>query len=40
VIWLELQAWFAGKDVTVTDQWIINERKQVDQVSEMISNYK
>ena len=40
VIWLELQAWFAGNDVNVQDQWILQQRKLVDQVLHMVGNYR
>jgi hypothetical protein len=40
VIWLELKAWFAGNDVNVQDQWILQQRKLVDQVLHMVGNYR
>ena len=40
VIWLELQAWFAGKDVNMQDQWILNERQLVDQVAKIVVEYR
>ena len=40
VIWLELQAWFAGKDVNMQDQWILNERQLVDQVAKTVVEYR
>ena len=40
VIWLELQAWFAGTDVNIQDQRILNDRKLVDQVIEMVDTYR
>jgi hypothetical protein len=40
VIWLELQAWFAGTDVNIQDQWILNERKLVDHVIKMVGIYR
>ena len=40
VIWLELQAWFAGKDVHVQDQWTLTERRMVDQVAEMVCSFR
>lgn len=40
VVWLELQAWFAGNDVNVQDQWILHKRKLVDQVFHMVSSYQ
>jgi hypothetical protein len=40
VIWLELQAWFAGKDVNMQDQWILNERQLVVQVAKIVVEYR
>ena len=40
VIWLELQAWFAGKDVNMQDQWILNERQLVDEVAKIVVEYR
>ena len=40
VIWLELQAWFASKDVNTQDQLFLNERQLVDQVAKMILEYR
>ena len=40
VIWLELQAWFAGTEVTRQDQWILEERKSVEQVARLVCQYR
>ena len=40
VIWLELQAWFSGNTVNIQDQWILHQRKLVDQVLYMVGNYQ
>ena len=40
VIWLELQAWFAGNDVNAQDQSILHERRLVDQVLSLVGSYR
>ena len=40
VIWLELQAWFAGNNVNIQDQKILHERKLVDQVLNKVNYYR
>ena len=39
VVWLELQAWFSGKDVNSQDQWILQKRQQVDQIADKVIKY-
>ena len=41
MIWLELQAWFAGKDVNMQDKCILDERQElVDEAAKMVVNYR
>ena len=39
VIWLELQAWFAGADKWCQDQWIHHERNLLEEVATTVTNY-
>ena len=39
VIWLELQAWFAGKDRWCQDQWIHHERNLLEEVATTVTSY-
>ena len=39
VIWLELQAWFAGKDRWCQDQWIHHERSLLEEVATTVTSY-
>ena len=39
VIWLELQAWFAGADKWCQDQWIHHERNLLEEVATTVTTY-
>ena len=39
VIWLELQAWFAGADKWCQDQWIHHERNLLEEVATTVTSY-
>ena len=39
VIWLELQAWLAGNNVTCQDQWIHKQRESLNAVAAQVCDY-
>ena len=39
VIWLELQAWLAGNNVTCQDQWIHKQRESLNAVAAQVCSY-
>ena len=40
VIWLELQAWFAGKSVTCQDHWIHKERSRLEETAARVNTFR
>ncbi|XP_023329838.1 uncharacterized protein LOC111702400, partial [Eurytemora carolleeae] len=40
VIWLELQAWFAGRTLADQDKWLISEREKVDDLANLVSSFR
>ena len=40
LIWLELQAWFAGKNLICQDNWIHRERTTLDNCKKLVCAYK
>ena len=40
LIWLELQAWFAGKNLICQDNWIHRERTALANCKKLVCDYK